>query len=140
MLSAIMRLHPIARRFAPHTAGGLFAHWSARAVAATVLIAGALALASPLIVTPAAAQAPQLCKPGHNYDETKGLCYDPATAYKADIPKSENATGGILSGIGNTLGLGNTLSLCQYGDKHVGSGDQAYCVNRRTGQAYPAGR
>ena len=109
------------------------------AIAALALIAAAV-LVSPVATTPAAAQAIQLCKPGHNYDQAKGLCYDPAAAYKADIPKSENATGGILSGIGDTLGLGGGLSLCQYGDKHVGSGDQAYCVNRRTGQAYPAGR
>ena len=110
------------------------------AIAALALIAASVIPGSPIGTAPAAAQAPQLCKPGHNYDQAKGLCYDPGTAYKADIPKSEDATGGILSGIGNTLGLGGGLSLCQYGDKHVGSGDQAYCVNRRTGQAYPAGR
>lgn len=90
--------------------------------------------------TASIATAEAFCKPGHNHDRAKGLCYDPATAYKADIPKPENATGGILSGLGSSLGLGGALSLCQYGDQHVGSGDQAYCVNRRTGQAYPAGR
>lgn len=112
----------------------------ANSAGTAILLAVVAGLASPLATSPAAAQAPQLCKPGHNYDQAKGLCYDPGAAYKADIPKSENATGGILSGIGNTLGLGGGLSLCQYGDQHVGSGDQAYCVNRRTGQAYPAGR
>lgn len=111
----------------------------ARACLPMVCLIAGVTLASPFIAGPADAQELQLCKPGHNYDQGKGLCYDPAAAYKADIPKSENATGGILSGIGDTLGLGG-LSLCQYGDKHVGSGDQAYCVNRRTGQAYPAGR
>ena len=86
-------------------------------------------------------QPHQLCKPGHNYDQSKGLCYDPAVAYKADIPKeAEGSSGGFLSGIGSGLGLGSIVSLCQYGDKHVGSGDQAYCVSRRTGQAYPATR
>jgi hypothetical protein len=106
-----------------------------------------LGLASAAIVltldaSPAAAQQqqpPQLCKPGHNYDQPKGLCYDPSTAYKANIPKDEDG-GGFLSGIGSSLGLGNMISLCQYGDKHVGTGDQAYCVSRRTGEAYPAGR
>lgn len=107
---------------------------------AAILLTVVAGLASPFATSPVAAQAPQLCKPGHNYDQAKGLCYDPGNAYKADIPKSEDATGGILSGISNGLGLGGGLSLCQYGDKHVGSGDQAYCVNRRTGQAYPAGR
>lgn len=86
------------------------------------------------------AMAEDFCKPGHNYDRAKGLCYDPGAAYKAETPKAEDATGGILSGLGGRLGLGGTLSLCQYGDQHVGSGDQAYCVSRRTGQAYPAGR
>lgn len=100
---------------------------------AAFLLAAWTAAASPT-------RAEDFCKPGHNYDRAKGLCYDPGTAYKADIPKSENATGGILSGFGSSLGLGGALSLCQYGDKHVGSGDQAYCVSRRTGQAYPAGR
>lgn len=110
------------------------------ALAVLVLIAASAMVGSLIGTSPVAAQAPQLCKPGHNYDQAKGLCYDPAAAYKADIPKSEDATGGILSGIGSSLGLGSMISLCNYGDKHVGSGDQAYCVNRRTGQAYPAGR
>jgi ABC-type Fe2+-enterobactin transport system substrate-binding protein len=140
MPSVIAHLHDVAHRFAPHAADSPFAHRPSRALTLTILIAGVLALASPLIATSASAQAPQLCKPGHNYDQAKGLCYDPGAAYKADIPKSENATGGILSGIGSGLGLGGGVSLCQYGDKHVGSGDQAYCVSRRTGQAYPAGR
>lgn len=101
------------------------------AATATAVLGGA---------SPAAAQQPpQLCKPGHNYDQPKGLCYDPAAAYKANIPKDAEG-GGFLSGIGNTLGLGNIISLCQYGDKHVGTGDQAYCVSRRTGEPYPAGR
>ena len=103
------------------------------APAAALLVLMSWAAASP-------AAAEDFCKPGHNYDRVKGLCYDPGTAYKADIPKSENVTGGILSGLGDSLGLGGALSLCQYGDQHVGSGDQAYCVNRRTGKAYPAGR
>ncbi len=98
------------------------------------LVAGAAMPAS------AQQQPSQLCKPGHNYDQAKGLCYDPGTAYKANIPKDENSSGGFLSGIGSTLGIGSVLSLCQYGDQHVGTGDQAYCVNRRTGQAYPATR
>jgi len=97
-----------------------------------------IAIAWMATASPAAAE--DFCKPGHNYDRAKGLCYDPSAAYKADIPKSEDSTGGILSGLGSTLGLGGALSLCQYGDKHVGSGDQAYCVSKRTGQAYPAGR
>jgi hypothetical protein len=103
-----------------------------------ILPAAFLVVATWAVASPAAAE--DFCKPGHNYDLAKGLCYDPGTAYKADIPKSENATGGVLSGISSGLGLGGALSLCQYGDKHVGSGDQAYCVSRRTGQAYPASR
>ncbi len=126
--------HPDIPTSDPGRAAG---HWFALPAAPVALLI-AVALASPFAVAPAVAQ--QLCRPGHNHDQAKGLCYDPATAYKADIPKSENATGGILSGIGGSLGLGGALSLCQYGDKHVGSGDQAYCVNRRTGQAYPASR
>ena len=104
------------------------------------LAACAWLLTGWLITAASPAMAEDFCKPGHNYDRAKGLCYDPGTAYKADIPKAENTTGGILGGLGDSLGLGGALSLCQYGDKHVGSGDQAYCVSRRTGQAYPAGR
>lgn len=106
------------------------------------LLAGgfAVALATGAAMPASAQQPPQLCKPGHNYDQAKGLCYDPGTAYKANIPKDESSSGGFLSGFSSTLGLGGTLSLCNYGDQHVGSGDQAYCVNRRTGQAYPATR
>ena len=112
-------------------------HASIQAVLATcawlLMTVWIIAAASPVL-------AEDFCKPGQNYDRAKGLCYDPGTAYKADIPKAENTTGGILGGLGESLGLGGALSLCQYGDKHVGSGDQAYCVSRRTGQAYPAGR
>ncbi len=106
----------------------------------TAMLALTIAAAFALDVAPAAAQQqpPQLCKPGHNLDQAKGLCYDPSAAYKANIPKDEEG-GGFLSGLGNSLGLGG-VSLCQYGDKHVGWGDQAYCVSRRTGEAYPAGR
>lgn len=93
-----------------------------------------------IAATASPAMAEDFCKPGHNYDRVKGLCYDPGTAYKADIPKAENTAGGILGGLSDSLGLGGVLSLCQYGDKHVGSGDQAYCVSKRTGQPYPAGR
>ncbi len=108
-------------------------HWLlASGFAITLAVAAAM---------PASAQqeATQLCKPGHNYDQAKGLCYDPGIAYKAN-PKDESSSGGFLSGFNSTLGLSGTLSLCNYGDQHVGSGDQAYCVNRRTGQAYPATR
>lgn len=107
-----------------------------------ILMAMAAVSSGGVASAPAFAQQQphQLCKPGHNYDQPKGLCYDPAAAYKADIPKSEDSGGGIFSGIGSSLGLGNTLSFCQYGDQHVGSGDQAYCVSRRTGQPYPASR
>lgn len=101
----------------------------------------AIAVAGAVMPASAQQDASQLCKPGHNYDQAKGLCYDPSAAYKANIPKDEDGgSGGFLSGIGSTLGLGSALSLCQYGDQHVGSGDQAYCVSRRTGQAYPATR
>lgn len=102
-------------------------------LAAVVIVAAGIVTASP-------SAAEDFCKPGHAYDRAKGLCYDPAAAYKPDVPKSENTTGGILSGINSSLGLTGGLSLCQYGDKHVGTGDQAYCVSRRTGEAYPAGR
>jgi len=109
-----------------------------------LLAAGCLitvAWAATAMPASAQQQPSQLCKPGHNYDQVKGLCYDPSTAYKANIPKDEDGgSGGFLSGIGSTLGLGGALSLCQYGDQHVGSGDQAYCVSRRTGQTYPATR
>lgn len=104
------------------------------------LLAGGFIVAGAAMPASAQQQPSQLCKPGHNYDQAKGLCYDPGTAYKANIPKDENSSGGFLSGIGSTLGIGSVLSLCQYGDQHVGTGDQAYCVNRRTGQAYPATR
>jgi hypothetical protein len=112
--------------------------FQARASWRSILPTAFLVAATWALTSPAAAE--DFCKPGHNYDRAKGLCYDPGTAYKADIPKSENATGGVLNGISSSLGLGGALSLCQYGDKHVGSGDQAYCVSRRTGQAYPASR
>lgn len=104
-----------------------------RILTAAILLAAGIVTASP-------SKAEDFCKPGHAYDQAKGLCYDPATAYKPDVPKGESTTGGILSGINKSLGLTGGLSLCQYGDKHVGSGDQAYCVSRRTGEAYPAGR
>jgi hypothetical protein len=105
------------------------------ALVLAVLTAG-IASASSLAAQPQ--QPHQLCKSGHNYDQSKGLCYDPAVAYKADIPKKEGSSGeGFFSGLG--LGLGG-ISFCQYGDKHVGSGDQAYCESRRTGEAYPASR
>ena len=102
-------------------------------LSAAVIMAAWIGAASPVM-------AEDFCKPGHAYDQAKGLCYDPATAYKPDIPKGESSTGGFLSGINSSLGLSGGLSLCQYGDKHVGSGEQAYCLSKRSGQAYPAGR
>ena len=121
-----MALNPLSRIPAPQ--------------ACRTAILAAITLMASGIITASPGAAEDFCKSGHAYDRVKGLCYDPATAYKPDVPKSENTTSGILSGINSSLGLTGGLSLCQYGDKHVGSGDQAYCVSRRTGEAYLAGR
>lgn len=123
---------------APNRPHALLPHRGTRARRTGILTAAILLAAG--IVTASPSKAEDFCKPGHAYDRAKGLCYDPVTAYKPDVPKGESTTGGILSGINSSLGLTGGLSLCQYGDKHVGSGEQAYCVSRRTGEAYPAGR
>ena len=88
----------------------------------------------------ASAQAEGYCKAGDNFDEAKGLCYAPATAYKPDVPKGETPTGSWLPSLGGiTSGIAGKAVFCQYGDRLVGSGDQAYCVSKATNKPYPAG-
>ena len=104
-------------------------------LAAAVLIAWAAA-------TPAAAEG--YCKSGDNYDEAKGLCYAPSAAYKPEVPTggaAPGSTGSWLPSLGGlTGGIAGRAAFCQYGDRLVGSGDQAYCVSKNTGKPYPAGR
>ncbi|HEY4134263.1 MAG TPA: hypothetical protein VGO34_03520 [Alphaproteobacteria bacterium] len=99
----------------------------------------ALAAAAVLSIAAAPAQAEGYCKDGHNFDEEKGLCYDPAAAYKPDVPKGESSSGSS-SWLPSLSGLGGKAVLCNYGDRLVGSGDQAYCVSKATNKPYPAGR
>jgi hypothetical protein len=90
-----------------------------------------------IAATAAPAQAEGYCKAGHNFVEEKGLCYDPSAAYKPDVPKGETSSS---SWVPSLSGLGGKAVLCNYGDRLVGSGDQAYCVSKNTNKPYPAGR
>lgn len=95
-----------------------------------------------VFATPAAAEG--YYKAGDNYDEAKGLCYAPSAAYKPDVPAGSappGSTGSWLPSLGGlTSGIAGRAAFCQYGDRLVGSGDQAYCVSKATGKPYPAGR
>lgn len=110
--------------------------------ALTVLVAAAS-------VTPSAARAEGYCKSGDNYDEAKGLCYAPTAAYKPDVPQNSvmggaaapGSTGSWLPSLGGmTSSIAGKAAFCNYGDRLVGSGDQAYCVSKATNKPYPAGR
>ncbi|HEU0070438.1 MAG TPA: hypothetical protein VFS04_04010 [Alphaproteobacteria bacterium] len=110
---------------------------SSALAALTVLVAAAS-------VAPSAASAEGYCKSGDNYDEAKGLCYAPAAAYKPDVPMGAAApgsTGSWLPSLGGiTSSIAGKAAFCNYGDRLVGSGDQAYCVSKATNKPYPAGR
>jgi hypothetical protein len=87
------------------------------------------------------ARAEGYCKAGDHYDEAKGLCYPPAAAYRPDVPKGDTPTGSWLPSLGGiTSGIAGKAVFCNYGDRLVGSGDQAYCVSKTTNKPYPAGR
>lgn len=110
--------------------------------ALAVLALGAASAAAP-------ARAEGYCKSGDNYDEAKGLCYTPSTAYKPEVPLNSVTGGGAAPGstgswIPSLGGLTNSIAgkavFCNYGDRLVGSGDQAYCVSKATNKPYPAGR
>ncbi len=101
---------------------------------AAIALSAALAAAVP-------ASAEGYCKAGDHYDEAKGLCYAPAAAYKPDVPKGESPTGSWIPSLGGiTSSIAGKAVFCQYGDRLVGSGDQAYCVAKATNKPYPAGR
>lgn len=112
------------------------------ALSAVLGFGAILALSSTASFQPAAAEG--YCKSGDNYDEAKGLCYAPAAAYKPDVPMGAAAPGSTGSWVpslgGITSGIAGKAVFCQYGDRLVGSGDQAYCVSKNTGKPYPAGR
>jgi hypothetical protein len=102
--------------------------------ALTVLALSAVSAGAP-------ARAEGYCKTGDNYDEAKGLCYTPSAAYKPDVPKGESPTGSWVPSLGGiTSGIAGKAVFCNYGDRLVGSGDQAYCVSKATNKPYPAGR
>jgi hypothetical protein len=120
-------------------------------------LAGAVVTAAPSV----AHAAGPLCKPGHVLDAAHGLCYDPAAAYRPNIPAQQPVFGSgspptaappeaapmapgpaaspSRSGRGLLGWLGDQARFCRYGDKQVGSGDAAYCVGR-DGKPYPAGK
>jgi hypothetical protein len=115
---------------------------------AVLLALAAAAASASAVALPAAAEG--YCKAGDNFDEAKGLCYAPAAAYKPAVPHNGPAggtpTGGWLPSLGGfgkngILGaVADKAVFCNYGDRLVGSGDQAYCVAKATGKPYPAGR
>jgi hypothetical protein len=102
------------------------------------------ALAAIALSAAAPAQAEGYCKTGDNFDEAKGLCYTPSAAYKPDVPTGGAAPGSTGSWVPSLGGLTNSIAgkavFCNYGDRLVGSGDQAYCVSKATNKPYPAGR
>lgn len=125
----------------------------ARSLAVALLCGG-------LVVAASAAQAADpLCKPGHVLDESRLLCYDPAAAYRPNVPAQQPIFGGSASqtapspaapsggapasssgsGGGFFGWLGDQARFCRYGDRQVGSGNSAYCVGR-DGKSYPAGK
>jgi hypothetical protein len=102
-----------------------------------------------------------LCKPGHILDESRGLCYDPSTAYRPNVPVQKPIFGGSDSSTaaptapaagtaaaapapsssgGGIFGwISDQVRFCRFGDKQVGKGDAAYCVDKN-GKSYPAGK
>lgn len=108
----------------------------------SLLLGGALILGVALTAAYSVpGQAEGYCARGHHFDEAKGLCYDPQSAYRPNVPRGESVSGGVLPGLaGLGQAVGGRAVLCQYGDRLVGSGDQAYCVSRVSGKPYPAGR
>ena len=127
-----------------------------RSTVAVTIIVGALAI----ITAPPMAHADDtLCKPGHILDESRGLCYDPSTAYRPNVPVQKSIFGGSSDGStapaapgtaaavpppsssgGGILGwISDQARFCRFGDKQVGKGDAAYCVDKN-GKSYPAGK
>jgi hypothetical protein len=102
------------------------------------------ALAAIALSAAMPARAEGYCKTGDNFDEAKGLCYTPSAAYKPDVPTGGAAPGSTGSWIPSLGGVTNSIAgkavFCNYGDRLVGSGDQAYCVSKATNKPYPAGR
>lgn len=102
-----------------------------------------------------ALRADDLCKPGHVLDASRQLCYDPAAAYRPNVPAQQSLFGGSAandasksspsaapessSGGGFFGWLSDQMRFCRYGDRQVGSGDAAYCVGQ-DGKSYPAGK
>jgi hypothetical protein len=128
-----------------------------RSTAAITVIVGALAI---MTVPPSARADDTLCKPGHILDESRGLCYDPGTAYRPNVPVQKPifgsssdssapapsapgvaaATPAPSSSGGGIFGwISDQARFCRFGDKQVGKGDAAYCVDK-SGKSYPAGK
>ena len=128
-----------------------------RSAAAITIVVGALAI----LTAPSTARADDtLCKPGHILDESRGLCYDPSTAYRPNVPVQKSIFGGSSdsgtpdaaapgtaaaaptpssSGGGIFGWISDQARFCRFGDKQVGKGDAAYCVDKN-GKSYPAGK
>jgi hypothetical protein len=127
-----------------------------RSTVAITIIVGALAI---LTASPMARADDTLCKPGHILDESRGLCYDPSTAYRPNVPVQKSIFGGSSDGStapaapgtaaaapaptssgGGIFGwISDQARFCRFGDKQVGKGDAAYCVDKN-GKSYPAGK
>ena len=127
-----------------------------RSTAAITIVVGALAI----LTNPSTAHADDtLCKPGHILDESRGLCYDPSTAYRPNVPIQKPIFGGSSSDSSTSAPAGTAAAapapsssgggffgwisdqarFCRFGDKEVGKGDAAYCVDKN-GKSYPAGK
>jgi hypothetical protein len=126
-----------------------------RSTVAITIVVGALAVMLP---APAARADDTLCKPGHVLDESRGLCYDPGTAYRPNVPVQKSIFSGSpdsstaapvapgaaapassSSGGGIFGWISEQARFCRFGDKQVGKGDAAYCVDKN-GKSYPAGK
>jgi len=123
--------------------------------------AAVFALGLVSVAAPGHARADDLCKPGHVLDSGHGVCYDPATAYRPNVPQQQPVFGSSAaaeakpqdqagasaapaqtsqSSSGGIFGwLGDQARFCRFGDRQVGNGDAAYCVDRG-GKTYPAGK
>jgi hypothetical protein len=120
--------------------------------------AAVFALSLMVVAAPGHARADDLCKPGHVLDSGHGVCYDPATAYRPNVPQQQPIFGSSApadaksqpqagapaqaskTSDGGIFGwLGDQARFCRFGDRQVGSGDAAYCVDR-AGKTYPAGK
>jgi hypothetical protein len=123
--------------------------------AAAVLALGLMSVAA---APGAHAEADELCKPGHVLDGGRQVCYDPATAYRPNFPVQQPVFGSGPSAdakpqsaapaapaqasesSGGILGwFKDQARFCRFGDRQVGGGDAAYCVDR-AGKSYPAGK